>query len=231
MEFHISRLAREKYRFDEELFSYDGNVIFANFHAVRRFVQKLNDQRDLANYPEQAAKAGQVNAMGLIDEIFHHIFHLYREQKNPDVLHELLLYLEQQFTPEGIDTFLKEFVEEYPPLDVYKDNIDADSYLASKTLGISHREFVLEELIMLWLSEANPALDNYRDLFAETNLVRDLRYPKFIHEVEAFFQQQPAFGPANDSLIRMLRTPAIEVPDSITGQLQYIQEHWSTLLG
>lgn len=231
MEFHISRLAREKYRFDEELFSYDGNVIFANFHAVRRFVQKLNDQRDLSTYPEQAAKTGQVNAMGLIDEIFHHIFHLYREQKKPDILHELLLYLESRFTPAGIDSFLKEFVEEYPPLEVYKNKSSAELYLASKTAGISHRELVLEELIMLWLTEANPALDNYRDLFAETNFVHDPRYSQFIHEVEQFFQQQPPFGPANTSLVHMLRTPALEVPDSITGQLQYIQEHWSTLLG
>ena len=29
MEFHISRRARDKYQFDEDLFAYDGNVIFA----------------------------------------------------------------------------------------------------------------------------------------------------------------------------------------------------------
>ena len=89
MEFHISRRARDKYQFDEDLFAYDGNVIFANFHAARRFVQKINSQRDLTSYPEQAVKTSQVNAMGLIDEIFHHVFKLYREQKNPDALSKI----------------------------------------------------------------------------------------------------------------------------------------------
>jgi len=51
MEFHISRRARDKYQFDETLFAYDGNVIFANFHAARKFVQKINGQRDLASFP------------------------------------------------------------------------------------------------------------------------------------------------------------------------------------
>ena len=81
MEFHISRRAREKFQFDQALFSYDGNVIFADFHSVRLFAQKINNQRDLISFPETAVKAGQLNAMGLIDEIFHHVFSLYREAK------------------------------------------------------------------------------------------------------------------------------------------------------
>ena len=76
MEFHISRRAREKYQFDQAFYSYDGNFIFADFHSVRLFAQKMNDLRDLVTYPESAVKAGQLNAMGLIDEIFHHIFSL-----------------------------------------------------------------------------------------------------------------------------------------------------------
>ena len=71
MEFHVSRRARDRYQFDESLFSINGNVIFANFHAARLFAQKINDKRDLARYPEQAVMAGQINAMGLIDEILH----------------------------------------------------------------------------------------------------------------------------------------------------------------
>ena len=35
MEFHISRKARERYRFAESLFSYNGNVVFANVAACR----------------------------------------------------------------------------------------------------------------------------------------------------------------------------------------------------
>ena len=76
MEFHISRQARDRYEFDQSLFSTTGNVIFANFHAVRIFTQKINQQRDLVNFPERAAKSGEINALGLMDEIMHHVMAL-----------------------------------------------------------------------------------------------------------------------------------------------------------
>ena len=41
-----------------------GNVIFADFHAARLFAEKINQKRDLVNYPEQAVKAGQINEDG-----------------------------------------------------------------------------------------------------------------------------------------------------------------------
>ena len=68
-EFHISKFSREKFKFDESLFSLSGNVIFADYYAVRLFVKKINDNLDLVNYPEQGVKAGQINALGLIDEV------------------------------------------------------------------------------------------------------------------------------------------------------------------
>ena len=71
MEFHISRLARDRYQFDQSLFALNGNVVFANFHAARVFAQKLNERRDLIAFPEQAVQSGQINAMGIIDEILH----------------------------------------------------------------------------------------------------------------------------------------------------------------
>ena len=79
MEFHLSRKARDRYQFEQSLFSLSGNVIFANFHATRMFAQRMNEKRDLVRFPEQAVKAGQINAMGLIDEIMHYVVGLYRE--------------------------------------------------------------------------------------------------------------------------------------------------------
>lgn len=231
MEFHISRRARDKYQFDEELFAYDGNVIFANFHAARKFVQKINSQRDLTSYPEQAVKTSQVNAMGLIDEIFHHVFKLYREQKNPEALHNLAIHLEQKISLESLDAFLELFIREFPPQQVYKKSTDPAQYLTGTTNNVPNRELLLEELIMLWLEVENPALENYGELFNEKSLTGDIRFAKILTEIQAFFGTQPLFGPRNVSLISLLRSPAIEVPESITGQLEYIRENWSILLG
>ena len=70
-EFHVSRYARDRYRFGEELFSVTGNVIFANLAASRRFAQRMNLVRDAAQHPELAVNPGELNAMALIDEVLH----------------------------------------------------------------------------------------------------------------------------------------------------------------
>ena len=50
-EFHVSRQARDRYQFEQALFSVTGNVVFASFHAARVFAQKMNQRRDLVRFP------------------------------------------------------------------------------------------------------------------------------------------------------------------------------------
>ena len=45
MEFHVSRASRDKYQFNQVLFSLNGNVIFANFQAARQFAAQINAQK------------------------------------------------------------------------------------------------------------------------------------------------------------------------------------------
>lgn len=231
MEFHISRRAREKYHLDDSLFSYDGNTIIANFHAARTFAHQINSQLDLLAFPEQAIKAGQINAIGLIDEIFHHIFSLFRQQKSPAVLSDAVNYLEQMIGERELNIFLEKFIFFYPPTPVFSRKLDPSRYLSESTGGIPNRQLVIEELLMLWLSLENPALISYSELFVEENLTHDPRFSPVIQSLQTFFANQPPFGPDNKSLLQMLQTPSIEVPHSITGQLEYIRVHWSSLLG
>src|SRR5579864_5937988 len=80
MEFHISLEARERYQFADALFSYDGNVVFADMPACRRFAHKMNVVREADKNPERAVHAGSLFAMGLIDEASHVVMARYREQ-------------------------------------------------------------------------------------------------------------------------------------------------------
>ena len=151
MEFHISRAARDRYQFDESLFSLSGNVVFANFHAARVFALKINQTQDLVRFPEQAVKAGQINAMGLIDEILHRVVGLYREQKNPRVMQQALDWLDQQIGKETVDAALSRFADEFPPLDVYRRRANLADYMEDETDGVPNRQVVLEEMLLLWL--------------------------------------------------------------------------------
>ena len=231
MEFHISRQARDRYQFDMSLFSLSGNVIFANFHAVRLFVLKINQKRDLIRFPEQAVQTSQINAMGLIDEIFHFVFGLYRNQINPLVLSEAVEWLNTRIGAEALDQTLLKFADEFPPLAVYRRDIDLQDYLNGQTGGIPNKQMLLEELVLLWLSNMNPAFAPYLELFDDANLEKDTAYREAIQSIHDFFETQPGFGPEGKNLIDMLRSPAIAVPYSLSGQLEYIREHWGFLLG
>lgn len=230
-EFHVSRLARDHYQFDQSLFSFNGNVILANFHAARTFAQKINSKRELLLFPEQAVKAGQINAMGLIDEILHLVVQLYREQRTQQVMELALAQLDTQFGHEEIDRTLKRFTTDFPPIAVYQGQLTVDEYLASTTGGISHRAVTLEEMLLLWVANRNPALEPFDELFSDENLTSDTPYPKLIKGLYDFFETQPLFGPEQQNLIDMLRSPAVAVPYSLTGQLEFIRERWSELLG
>ncbi len=230
-EFHISQAARDRYHFDEQLFSLSGNVIFANFHAVRQFVKKLNDKRDLINFPEQTIHAGQINAMGLIDEILHFIVELYRQQANSNLNQKALQWLNDQFGAEIVDNTLRRFAREFPPLAVYNKEIDLEEYLQGSTTGTANREILLEEMMLLWLANINPAFSPFLELFDDADLEKHSSYLKILNSLKIFLENQPFFGPDHQNLIDMLRSPAIAVPHSLPGQLQYILEKWSSLLG
>jgi glycosidase len=231
MEFHVSREARDRYRFDETLFSLSGNVVFANFHAARVFAQRMNEKRDLVRFPELAVQAGQINAMGLIDEILHYVVGLYRQQRNPQVMRQALDWLYERLGREAVDETLRRFVDRFPPVAVYRGEIAPDAYLQGETDGVPNRQRVLEELLMLWLANANPACAPFLELFDDTALERETAYPQIIAGLREFFETQPPFGPDDQNLVDMLRSPAEAVPHSLEGQLEYIREKWGYLLG
>ncbi|HUV91156.1 MAG TPA: alpha-amylase, partial [Anaerolineae bacterium] len=231
MEFHVSRKARDLYQFNQALFALSGNVIFANFHAARVFAQKMNRRRDLVRFPERAVKAGQINAMGLIDEVLHYVAGLYREQRNPQAFGQALDWLDERLGREAVDAALCRFVDEFPPLAVYRQEVPLAGYLEGETAGVPHRQIVLEELLMLWLANANPAFSPFLELFDHAALGRETAYNQIVSELRAFFETQPAFGPDNQNLVDMLRSPAVAVPHSLPGQLEYIRERWGYLIG
>src|SRR4030043_1575123 len=231
MEFHISRKVRDLYQFDEPLFSLSGNVIFPNFHAARLFAQRMNEKRDLVNFPEQAIKAGQINAMGLIDEILHYIVGLYRDEKNSQLIQQALDWLYQKLGKQKVNEALQKFADEFPAITVYRREVDLDTYLEGETAGVPHRLMVLEELLMLWLANMNPAFSPFIELFNTSALKKESSYLPIIEALHPFFDNQPLFGADHQNLVDMLRSPALAVPHSLSGPLEYIREKWGYLLG
>jgi glycosidase len=230
-EFHVSRAVRDKYRFEEELFSWTGNVFFANVAAARRFANKMNQVRNAAQNPEVAIHPGALNAMGLIDEALHAVVEQYRRERDPQAMTSALDWFAARIGREALDKALLTFSEDFPGIEVYRRKQKAVEWLAGSTKGFSHRAIALEEMLMLWLANANPAFNKFHELFDDTELNRHTAYASITGAFKEYFETRPKFGPDNQNLVEMLRAPALASPDSLDGQLAFIQKKWVSVLG
>lgn len=230
-EFHVSRAVRDTHGIDEYLFTSRGNLIFPNFHAVRLLAQKINDTRDAAHVPERSVRAGHLNAMGLIDEILHYVVELYRDSFGSRIFSDAFQYLSEKVGKEDLEKTLSLFTDAFPPLAVYKGDSTVAGYLDSEDQGISGRELAIEELLLLWLANANPAFGPFAEFFDDADLKKNSAYDAVIGSLRDFFESKPFFGPDDQNLIDMLRSPALAQPLSLSGQLAYMREHWGMLLG
>ena len=229
-EFHVSKAARVRYQFDRALFQTTGNVIIPDFPAARAFAKRMNDLADQTRYPDRVVHAAELNAMGLIDEISHHAIEIYRRTVNSNIMAEAMAALTAELQPDRLDQALVRFVEQFPPLAVYRDGQDPALYLEGETEGLPNREIALEELLLLWLANVNPAFATFDELFDDKDLAERTDYDDVITGLKEFFDNQPGFGGEGQSLIAFLRAPALAEPDSLAAQLRYMRTRWGLVL-
>ncbi|MCA9836439.1 MAG: hypothetical protein KC422_05980 [Trueperaceae bacterium] len=228
-EFHVKRLARERYAIDKTLFSSHGNLLLADFASAQALAFKINQAREVAKYPELAVRAGDLYAAGLLDELLHLLVEAYKEQINKKVMAEALELAKVTFESE-MDKTLTDFASDFPPATVYDGSQKLEDYLQSSEDGVSNKEIVLEELLMLYLANANPAMASFSELIDDSSL-KASAYEKVIKLLKDFFAEQPPLISGEGSLFDMLRAPALASPGSLEGQIAYIRDKWSPALG
>ncbi len=230
MEFHISRVWRERLNLDGLLFSYTGNVVFGDIAASRKLAIQLNDARGPEAAAANTVNAGALFAMGIIDELNHALVARYRKEIDPSVLAEAIRWFSAKLGPASMEQLLLAFTEQFPNVAVYRGELTAAEWLAGTTEGMSNREAAIEELMLLWLANINPAFAPFRDLFDDKDLQPQTIYKNVTSAIPAYLTTRPPVAPEIGSLFDALRAPALASPDSITGQLDFIRQHWSKYL-
>ena len=237
-EFHISRKVRDAYGLSDTLFSVTGNVVFADFRSARELAHRFNEQRDVHHNPERAVRASRLYALGLIDEILHLMVARHRQLRAPRLWAQVLSLLSRDLGAEKLDRVLEVFVEEFPPSAVYRGETGADAYLTGATDGVPHREVVVEELVLLWLANRNPAFADFRELFDDAALRRETDYEEALEHIETILGGsatgqggEAAGGVGGETLLDRLYAPMRAAPTSLEGQLAFIRSTWAGLLG
>ncbi|MDR3174721.1 MAG: alpha-amylase, partial [Treponema sp.] len=230
MEFHIRREVRDEYGLESRLFSLTGNVALIDLREVRELAAKFNAKIG-PDHPERYIRAGQLHAMGLIDEILHYMVALYREQVQADVFDTALERLNEKLSHGKTEGLLHAFSAQFPPQAVYAGKITVDSWLKGSEGGENCRALSLEEILLLALANLNPAFKPFLFLFDDHDLERSTVYPEAIEEIKSHLTLLPVFGPEGMNLWDLLRAPALASPDSLAGQLEYMRSRWGLLLG
>jgi len=226
-EFHISKNARIKFDFDKNLFALNGDLIIADFKQARLLSDKINNIRKNENHPELQITAGQLNALGLLHEIYHHIISFYNENENKGAISKSIDHLRQQLGEKELNDVLIEYLHEFPPQKVYKGIQSAKEFLEDTTYDKPNRELVLEELILLNLENYNPAVVSFKEFFSDAALSKKVKYIEVIDAAEQFFVNEKTIGKDNLHLFKFLRKPIMASPNNIEEQLDFILENWS----
>lgn len=240
MEFHIHRAIREKCRFSKTLFSSTGNVVIRSINDIYAFTFKYNEVVESGAFgmpvrAEQYLKAGQLNAMGLIDEIFHYMCRLYRRDVRKDFFSSGYVFVQNELAKEhlpGLDDLLLQFSTLFPPSEVYNGSMTVEEWFrgADPLSGVENKYRAFEELILCKLANENPAFQPFYPLFTDEQLADHPSYNCFWDSLRIWSEQNEAFGPEKLDLISLLKAPVYFAPFSLKGQLEYIKTHWLELL-
>ncbi len=227
-EFRVTQAARERYGLEGSLFGLRGDLSVADIPASRRLAAQVNAVRAATDGPgTPTVQGGELNALGLIHEVFHLLIERYQEEARPGARGAALEAVEAAIGPQESRLLLGRFAGEFPGA----EGVPPPAELERRLNDPRHRADLLEELLLIWLLNANPAAEPMRDLFDDGLLAAHPSYRAAMDALTSFFESEPGFGPGGASLVALMRAPALASPTSLDGQLRYIVEHWRSLLG
>jgi glycosidase len=226
---HVRKSARDALfpsREDDVFFApRRGDVVLRGGPAMRAFANRVN--RGERRSPEEQLRPAELGAMTLLHEILHTVIKLYRE-RHPDSFERLAASLEEVLGEEAREVVVT-FVGAYPPPPVYhalrgESDDTPQRYLDRTSL---ERE-IDEELILLWVTNENPAYAPVKSLVRDDDLPGS--YRAFVATAQEFFENEPRFGPRGETLLELLRAPGRKHPSSILEQVDYVETEWTETL-
>ena len=227
----VTRAARERYGLSRDVLRAGESAALLDLRAARMVTQRINEVRQAEGAPtDQSLRAGDLNAISLIQEIFHLVAQLYGERIDATVKRRALSFARERLGDAAVDDALLQFLNAFPTSPVMKGSPAVAELLAKSTDGVSVRETFLEGMMLLALANANPAFLPFNELF-DDGVLRRSAYPALVTALSEFYKSEPAFGPDEQDLVTMLQSPARAFPHSLAGQLEYIRTRWGALLG
>jgi len=206
----VARPAAERYDPDGRLSAPDGTVPLDRVPVARRLAASMatTPGPDGASAP---VNAGELNALGLLHDVFHELIERYEAEARPGAFRDALAALAEDRGDDRAAEVLRSYDHRYVG-------------------SPDERHALVEELLLTRVANENPAAEPLRILVDDRPLAHGTDYPAAVGSLERFFAAQPPFGPDGETLVDLLRAPALASPTSLAGQLRYVRDRWGSLV-
>lgn len=225
------KTARDAYfpsRADDVFFTHRGEVSLPDTGSARAFAERLNIRE--GRTPETAIRPTELAAMVLVHELLRTVVSLYRARR-PSSFRRLVQLLDERI-PGGARQAQLAFLDAFPTTPIYLNSQGEGDETAERFLargGEDGRDALAEDVLMVWLTNQNPAYESVRNVVTDRDL--GAGYRAMTEETRRFLESDEPFGPRGENLIELLLAPVRRSPSSILDQLAFIEGQWGQSLG
>ncbi|MBN2460603.1 MAG: hypothetical protein JXB60_03260 [Candidatus Cloacimonetes bacterium] len=217
---NILRSARIHLGLASNNFNDRGKLVFHDQTELHSYTEKINAlnrrRRRRANYQSAAA----FNGMMLLSEASQVVMSWFRKNVDNTLFKELYKLLENELPRPDLDKLIKNFRTSYNLQTREQEEENGES------------EYLIRELLVVWLNNNNPALQDFSLLFRDTPLHKRTSYQQVIEILERLlYRWQLPHWKDSGNLFKLLHKPAQLFPTSIPDQIEYIIHNWGWMLG
>jgi hypothetical protein len=227
MDFRMPRQARDRYGFEERLFSADGEAIVVDVATATALAERFVAEQDA-----RARAASEIAAIGLLHELAHRAVAVERrrDSRSGGPMARGLAALDGRLGRSAVDDSLTTFESAFPSLPVYRDELTASQWLGRPRGAVPGREAALEELALAAIGAANPAAGAYRELIDDASLAEPAQR-RIVDGLGGLDlppdEPDPDRAAPARTLMARLREPMLAAPHSLAAQLRWIRLHWA----
>ncbi|MFA5550214.1 MAG: alpha-amylase family glycosyl hydrolase [Trueperaceae bacterium] len=219
---HVTKEAQRLYALPPARTGLFGHVLELDHGAAAQWAAAVQRTAGPGPLAPAAFTAGELMAAWALHELMHALVGAWREPGGPGAdgagaFHWSGAAPGGRFEPEALRRVASDFARSYAAAADAAVDVAAD-FGTNELSGAA----LLEELLLLELARANPAMGRLAPLFSAPELFATAEYTKTVQALHAELAR-PAPGA---ELLRLLRAPQSLAPDSLSRQVELALELW-----
>jgi glycosidase len=194
---------------------------------IRQVAGSLNSLPERRGRP---VKAGLINLYGLQVRIFRYLVESYSAKQQPGALAAAAQRGGWSFDSRETLANLAHFADLFPGTEILSGPETPAGFVAGDDRLERRKNALVRELLLLFISRENVALDPFRELFDHAELAPDAACGRIAADIDRELSTFSPVSPLGMTLPQLLRAPLRAAPASLTAQMEYIRKHWREIL-